>query len=105
MEPLSSSRSRTLSMSNCEYFASRTPRATFAKSQNTARLRASGLLGMHGFLCLRPLEPGLQALEVQVDDRRDIEREHLRKKQAADHRDAERHASAAARAEADGNRH
>src|SRR6267378_4470859 len=41
MLPFSRRRSRTLLMSNCAYFASRTPRATFSKSQNTAMLLMS----------------------------------------------------------------
>src|SRR5688572_26300077 len=41
MLPFSSSRSRTLPMSKRSYFASRTPRATFSKSQNTAMLFVS----------------------------------------------------------------
>src|SRR5262245_47269047 len=93
-------------MSNCAYFASRTPSATFSKSQKTARLRDSGLLpakgGVRGGLVA--LQPGLQALEVEVDDRRDVEREHLREQQAADDRQAKRRARAAAGAEADGDR-
>src|SRR5262245_123581 len=102
MEPLASRRSSTFAMSNCAYFASRTPSATFSKSQNTARLRASGLPGMLDLRLLVFVEPGLQALEVQVDHRRDVQGERLRQQQAADHRQAERHARAAARAEADG---
>ncbi len=31
-------------MSNAEYLASRTPRATFSKSQNTAMIRVSVLM-------------------------------------------------------------
>ncbi len=42
MLPLSSSFSSTLPMSNLEYLASRTPRATFSKSQNTAMLLMVG---------------------------------------------------------------
>src|SRR5216683_5043434 len=41
MLPFRSRRSRTLLMSNCAYFASRTPSATFSKSQNTAMLLVS----------------------------------------------------------------
>src|SRR5574337_359159 len=41
MLPLSSRRSSTGLMSNFSYFASRTPRATFSKSQNTAMLTLS----------------------------------------------------------------
>src|SRR3954463_6285659 len=104
MEPLASSRSSTFSMSNCAYFASRTPSATFSKSQKTARLRASGLLGMRLRSAGRAIQPGLQAFEVEIDDRRDVERQHLRKEQPADHRETERHARAAAGAEADGDR-
>src|SRR5690349_3333584 len=105
IEPLRSSRSSTLPMSNCAYFASRTPRATFSKSQNTARLRDSWFAGRGRLLSARaPLQPGLQPLEVQVDHRRDVQREELRKHQAADHRQAERHARGAAGAEADGDR-
>src|SRR6185437_422648 len=43
MLPLSSSRSSTFPMSNFSYFASRTPRATFSKSQKTAMLLVSGV--------------------------------------------------------------
>src|SRR5450755_3287842 len=42
MLPLSSRRSSTLLMSNCAYLASRTPSATFSKSQKSARFRVSG---------------------------------------------------------------
>src|SRR6476661_6613265 len=105
MEPFRSSRSSTFSMSNWAYFASRTPSATFSKSQKTARLRASGLLGMgRGVSFSRAMEPGLQALEVEVDHGGDVERKDLRQQQAADHGKAERHARAAARTEADRNR-
>ena len=41
MLPFTSRRSSTLLMSNLSYLASRTPRATFSKSQNTAMLRVS----------------------------------------------------------------
>src|SRR4051812_31886645 len=103
MEPLASSRSSTFSMSNFSYFASRTPSATFSKSQNTARLRASGLAGTVVHLGLFVfVEPYLQALEVEIDHRRDVKRERLRQHQAADHRQAKRHARAAAGTEADG---
>src|SRR6188508_2033984 len=100
MEPLASRRSSTFSMSNWAYFASRTPSATFSKSQNTARLRASWFSGgnRHLGLLVFSIQPGLQPLEVKVDDRRDVERQDLRQQQAADHRDAQRHAGAAARA-------
>src|SRR5260370_1347153 len=90
-EPLRSSRSRTLSMSNCAYFASRTPSAMFSKSQNTARLRASGLAGTLWDLGLFSLvEPGLKPLEVEVDHRRDVQRQDLRQQHAAGHREAQR---------------
>src|SRR3954467_366279 len=104
MEPFASSRSSTFSMSNFSYFASRTPSATFSKSQNTARLRASGLAGTVLYLGLLFVfvEPYLQAFEVEIDHRRDVEGERLRQHQAADHREAQRHARAAARTEADG---
>src|SRR5690349_8606541 len=46
MLPFRSSRSRTLAMSNRSYFASRTPRATFSKSQKTAMLFVSWEVGM-----------------------------------------------------------
>src|SRR5512140_2456613 len=46
MLPLSSSRSSTFLMSNCAYFASRTPSATFSKSQNRAMLVISGWAAM-----------------------------------------------------------
>src|SRR4051794_27580478 len=110
MEPLRRSRSSTLSMSNCAYFASRTPSATFSKSQKTARLRASWLLDM----CCRPLcprvlrgpvYPGLEVIQVVVDHGRDVERENLGKDQPADHGEAERHARAAAGADADRDGH
>src|ERR1044072_9386045 len=92
-------------MSNWAYFASRTPSATFSKSQKTARLRASGLGGtVAHFGLVAPAEPDLQPLEIEVDHRRDVEGEVLRQQQAADHREAERHAGAAAGAEADGDR-
>src|SRR5690349_17451133 len=98
MEPFRSRRSSTFSMSNCAYFASRTPSATFSKSQKTARLRASWLLGMgRGFRHLRAIEPVLQALEVEVDLGRDVEGKDLRQEQTADDGEAERHARAAAR--------
>src|SRR5258708_37019043 len=103
MEPLSNSRSSTFSMSNWAYFASRTPSATFSKSQNTARLRDSGLSGTD-FLSLRLLQPGLQALEIEVDNGSDVERQHLREQQAADHGEAERQRRVAAGAEADRDR-
>src|SRR5262245_35730491 len=91
-------------MSNWAYFASRTPSATFSKSQKTARLRASGLAGMSlHFGLLFPVEPALEAFEVEVDHRRDVERQELREQQPAHHREAERHAGAAAGAEADRN--
>src|SRR5258706_15436282 len=92
-------------MSKAAYFASRTPSARFSKSQKTARLRDSwfDMLGCWVWTVLVP-EPGLQALEVDVDDRRDVERQHLREQQAADHGEAERHARAAAGAEADRDR-
>src|SRR3954468_4077244 len=103
MEPLASSRSSTFSMSNFSYFASRTPSATFSKSQNTARLRASGLAGTVVDLGLFvSVEPYLQALEVKIDHRRDVKRERRRKPRAPDARQPKRHAGAAARAEADG---
>src|ERR1700686_4889009 len=41
MLPLRSRRSRNLPMSNCAYFASRTPSATFSKSQKTAMFLVS----------------------------------------------------------------
>src|SRR5690349_6872154 len=41
MLPFTSSRSSTLPMSNLSYFASRTPSATFSKSQNNAMLWVS----------------------------------------------------------------
>src|SRR5258708_40328281 len=41
MLPLSSRRSSTSLMSNLSYFASRTPSATFSKSQNSAMLTVS----------------------------------------------------------------
>src|SRR5256886_4621324 len=92
-------------MSNCAYFASRTPSATFSKSQNTARLRASGLAGTFWYLGLFSLvEPGLKPLEVEVDHRRDVKRQDLRQQQDAHHRQAERHARAAPGAESDGDR-
>src|SRR5688572_14913871 len=92
-------------MSNWAYFASRTPRATFSKSQKTARLRASGLAGMLDDLgLLLALQAGLQALEVQVDHRRDVKRQDLRQQQPTHHRYAQRHARVAAGAEADGDR-
>src|SRR6267378_8499352 len=104
IEPLSSSRSRTLSMSNCAYFASRTPSAMFSKSQNTARLRASGM-GIFGCCGGAPaVQVFLQSFEIQVDHRRDVQRQELRQQQAPDHRDAQRHARAAPGAEADGDR-
>src|SRR5262245_52969478 len=104
MEPLARSRSSTFSMSNWAYFASRTPSATFSKSQKTARLRASGLAGMSlRFGLLFPVEPALEAFEVEVDHRRDVERQELREQQPAHHREAEGHAGAAAGAEADRN--
>src|SRR3954471_12418624 len=103
MLPFASSRSSTFSMSNAEYFASRTPSARFSKSQNTARLRASGLLGtgdrFAGFIAI---QPGLQALEIQVDHRGDVQRQHLRQQQAAHDCQAKRHARPAPGAEADG---
>src|SRR5262245_53480759 len=43
MLPLSSSRSSTWRMLNFAYFASRTPSATFSKSQKTARLRSRSM--------------------------------------------------------------
>src|SRR4051812_47097467 len=90
-------------MSNCEYLASRTPRATFSKSQKTARLRASWLLGINGFLRLFGLaEQCLQTLEVEIHHRRDVEGDHLREQGAAAPRQPERHARATASAEADG---
>src|SRR4051812_24807339 len=103
MEPLASSRSSTFCMSNFSYFASRTPSATFSKSQNTARLRASGLAGTVLYLRLLFVfvEPHLQALEVKIDHRRDVQGERLRQHQPADYRETQRHARAAARAEAD----
>src|SRR6266850_7758064 len=105
MEPFASRRSRTFSMSNWAYFASRTPSAMFSKSQNTARLRASWLGGTWAGLGLvGPGEPSLQPLEIEVDHRRDVEGEHLRQQEAADHGEAERLARAAAGAEADGDR-
>src|SRR4051812_35984829 len=92
-------------MSNWAYFASRTPSAMFSKSQNTARLRASWLGGTFADLgWIAPGEPNLQPLEIEVDHRRDVEGQHLRQQQAADHREAERLARAAAGAEADGDR-
>src|SRR3954454_11972068 len=98
MEPLARRRSRTLPMSNCEYFASRTPRATFSKSQKTARLRASGVSGIRrrNLGLLASVEPGLQALEIQVNHRRNVQGKHLREQQPADDGEAERHARAAA---------
>src|SRR3954468_23617496 len=99
MEPFSSSRSSTFSISNWAYFASRTPRATFSKSQNTARLRDSWF-GTFPFRGFRLAHAGLQLFEVQVDYRRDVQGEELRHQQPAHHRDAERHARAAAGAEA-----
>src|SRR5438874_10106939 len=92
-------------MSNWAYFASRTPSATFSKSQNTARLRASWLAGIGQRLCRRlALQELLQPLEIEVDHRRDVEGEELREQQSADHREAERLARAAAGAKADGDR-
>src|SRR5262245_60378878 len=46
MLPFTSRRSRTFFMSKRSYFASRTPRARFSKSQNTAMLRVSVVLGI-----------------------------------------------------------
>src|SRR3954470_4148080 len=90
MEPFASSRSSTFSMSNCAYLASRTPSATFSKSQKTARLRASWLSGtmLHPHSFAR-VQPRLHALEVDVDDRRDVQGKHLRDDEAADDRKAE----------------
>src|SRR6476660_1510969 len=104
MEPLARRRSRTFSMSNLSYFASRTPSATFSKSQKTARLRASGLAGMAHLRLLVAVQPGLQALEVQVDHGRNVQRQRLRQEEAADHGQSQRHARAAAGAEADRDR-
>src|SRR3954470_16459999 len=91
-------------MSNCAYFASRTPSATFSKSQKTARLRASWLPGMRSMSAGRTVQPSLQALEVEADDRRDVVLKHLRKEQPADPREPERRGGAAPGAEADGDR-
>ena len=49
IEPFSSSRSSTRLMSNLSYFASRTPSATFSKSQNSAMLRVSWAAAMFRF--------------------------------------------------------
>src|SRR5580765_5414750 len=92
-------------MSNCAYFASRTPSATFSKSQNTARLRVSWFWGTVASLRLPArIEPGLQTLEVDVDDRCDVEREDLRDDQPANDGEAKRLAHFATGAEAEGNR-
>src|SRR5690349_1625665 len=48
MLPLSSRRSSTLAMSKRSYFASRTPRATFSKSQKTAMLIVASGSAMAG---------------------------------------------------------
>src|SRR3954454_15615200 len=92
-------------MSNCAYFASRTPSEMFSKSQNTARLRASWLGGTWANLGLvAPREPNLQPLEIEVDLRRDVEREHLLQQQTPDYGEAERLARPTPGAEADGDR-
>src|SRR3954468_13083202 len=105
MEPFKSSRSSTFSMSNCEYFASRTPSATFSKSQKTARLRASWLLGMRGGVSGRgAVEPRLEVFQVVEEHRSDVERQGLRKHQAPDHCQAEGLARATTGADADGDR-
>src|SRR5262249_6659964 len=91
-------------MSKSAYFASRTPSATFSKSQNTARLRASVDGIVRRLRLFAAVEPGLQALEVEVNHGCYVERQNLRQTEAADHREAERHARAAAGAEADGDR-
>ena len=45
--------------------------------------------------------PHLQAVEVQVDDRRRVQREHLAENQAADDRDAQRQTQLGAGARAE----
>src|SRR5438128_3409134 len=57
MLPLRSRRSSTLRMSNCAYFASRTPSATFSKSQNTAMFLVSAGAVIDG-LCDQSKLPG-----------------------------------------------
>src|SRR5258708_1973897 len=50
MLPFNSSRSSTWPILNLAYFASRTPSATFSKSQNTARLRSSMSIAIESVL-------------------------------------------------------
>src|SRR5207244_3809249 len=73
----SSSRSRTFAMSKRSYFASRTPRATFSKSQKTAMLRVSWAMrhpirrvrrvpprSYHGVI---PSQSGARPMEISAD--------------------------------------
>src|SRR5688500_9153391 len=88
-------------MSNCAYFASRTPSAMFSKSQKTARLRASEGFGM-GPWGTAPLAP---VLEQRVGGGHDYEGEESGGDHAADDGDGERRIGLGARAEAEGRRH
>src|SRR5512135_1286359 len=58
MLPFRSSRSSTLPMSNFSYFASRTPSATFSKSQKTAMLRVSGVAAIGASSASKVTTPG-----------------------------------------------
>ena len=68
----------------------------------------AGLCGGVGHLLELRFEPALEhavdAVEIDVDDRRDVERQQLRQAQAADHRDAERLAQLGALAGAERDR-
>src|SRR2546430_10074653 len=56
-------------------------RSMFSKSQNTARLRVSGLTGIFGRNgSLRAVQVLLEAFEVQVDHRGDVEGENIDRK-------------------------
>src|SRR6267378_6034081 len=61
--------------------------------------------GSRRLLLLFPEQPGLQAVEVDIDDRRRIQREDLRQREAADDGIAERLANLRAYSRADHHRH
>src|SRR5690349_12982137 len=44
----------------------------------------------HFASAVEPCAPELEAVEIEIDDRRGVQREHLAKNQAADNRDAQR---------------
>src|SRR6266699_878570 len=77
--------------------AGTSPRSVRATSPDARSLRGDLALGLALFLAqtfeLRlqaAAQPAIDAVEVEIDHRGDVEREQLREAQPADHRDAER---------------